>query len=174
MLRVLKHSMPYSRSGKQVSSHCLNLVERNRAILLMLLDTGVRSSELVALKISNSDLKNRRIPFSEAQLNWRSAWQFGGKDTKLLGDGGWQKLARAQVNLTWIADPDKNIRDNCGQQSRLLCLRSPIKWGYGWENLAEWWVALDFILPASTPLSTARSPGASPSVGGRTQPPPGS
>ncbi len=60
MLAALKSARPYTRPGKRQSSHSLPNQERNRAIILLLLDTGMRASELCGLRLHQVDLKNRR------------------------------------------------------------------------------------------------------------------
>jgi len=55
MLAALKASRLYKRPGKR---HCANTLanqERNRALILLLLDTGMRASELCALRIHQTD-----------------------------------------------------------------------------------------------------------------------
>jgi integrase len=76
MLKALTHSRAYIRPGKGESVHRLQHGERNRAIILLLLDTGIRASELCSLRIHNLDLqshwvrvygkgdKERVLPFS--------------------------------------------------------------------------------------------------------------
>lgn len=61
MLGVIASSRSYARPGKRESSHSLPDAERNRAIILLLLDTGIRSSELCNLKLGQLDLQNQRI-----------------------------------------------------------------------------------------------------------------
>ena len=61
MLAVLSTSRSYTRPGKRQSTHSVPNADRNRAIIILLLDTGIRSSELCGLRILNTDLKNRRI-----------------------------------------------------------------------------------------------------------------
>jgi site-specific recombinase XerD len=61
MLSSLDKSKSYTRFGKKESSHRLPQSERNRAIIYLLLDTGLRASELCNLKIHQVDLRNRRI-----------------------------------------------------------------------------------------------------------------
>jgi site-specific recombinase XerD len=60
MLASLASSRPYGRPGKRTSTHSLPHQERNRAAILLLLDTGMRASELSELSIHQLDLKNRR------------------------------------------------------------------------------------------------------------------
>jgi site-specific recombinase XerD len=61
LLSVITTTRPYTRPGKRESTHSVPNAERNRAIILLLLDTGIRSSELCGLRVINTDLKNRRI-----------------------------------------------------------------------------------------------------------------
>ena len=61
MLSNLEISTTYSRPGKRISAHSLPNAERNRAILLLLLDTGIRASELCDLRHKDLDMKNARI-----------------------------------------------------------------------------------------------------------------
>ncbi len=51
----------YSRPGKRECQHTLGSSERNRAIISVLLDTGIRATELCELKIANVDLQNKCI-----------------------------------------------------------------------------------------------------------------
>lgn len=63
LLDAAGKSASYTRPGKAA---CANhqppqLVERNRAIILLLLDTGMRASELANLCIHQLDLRNRQV-----------------------------------------------------------------------------------------------------------------
>ena len=60
MLSTLTHSRSYTRRGKRESNHRLEHADRNRAIILLLLDTGMRATELCELCINHVDLKNHR------------------------------------------------------------------------------------------------------------------
>lgn len=85
MLSVITRSRAYVRPGKTKSDHAVTNPERSRAILLMLLDTGLRIGELVKIKMSQLDQRNyrvrvlgkraleRSVPFSPrtAQALWR-------------------------------------------------------------------------------------------------------
>ena len=57
---ALNRSKVYVRGGQNVD-HALGSFERNRAILLLLLDTGIRASELCDLTIEDLDNRNNRI-----------------------------------------------------------------------------------------------------------------
>jgi site-specific recombinase XerD len=61
ILGSLSKSRTYSRPGKRECQHTLGSSERNRAIILILLDTGIRATELCELKVANVDLQNKRI-----------------------------------------------------------------------------------------------------------------
>ena len=61
MLSVLDKSKYYNRPGKRSSNHSIQHADRNRAIILLLLDTGIRVSELCTLQIFNCDLKQQRV-----------------------------------------------------------------------------------------------------------------
>lgn len=61
LLSVLGSSRSYTRPGKRESAHALPNADRDRAIILLLLDTGIRSHELAALRIHQVDLPNRRV-----------------------------------------------------------------------------------------------------------------
>lgn len=61
MLASLDRSVTYKRPGKRSSDHGLPHVIRNRAIILLLLDTGIRASELCGAVIHDCDLKTKKI-----------------------------------------------------------------------------------------------------------------
>ncbi|MCJ7534770.1 MAG: tyrosine-type recombinase/integrase [Anaerolineales bacterium] len=61
MLNVINQTNVYSRPGKRDSFHRLPHADRNRAIIYILLDTGVRVSELINLNLHEVDLRNRRM-----------------------------------------------------------------------------------------------------------------
>jgi len=61
MLSALNHSKPYKRPGKRECTHKLSQVERTKAILYLLLDTGIRASELSNLKIHHVNMRNRTV-----------------------------------------------------------------------------------------------------------------
>lgn len=61
LLNHLARSKRYSRPGKKVSDHALPYAERNRAIILLLVDTGIRAEELCSIRIHQVDKRNQRI-----------------------------------------------------------------------------------------------------------------
>ena len=61
MLAALGKSRPYWRAGQALTVHSLPNPARNRAIILALIDTGLRASELCELRIHHLDLRNRRV-----------------------------------------------------------------------------------------------------------------
>jgi len=61
MLGALEKSRPYTRRGKKLSDHSIPGGDRNRAIILLLLDTGVRASELCEMTVQQVDNRNQRI-----------------------------------------------------------------------------------------------------------------
>jgi site-specific recombinase XerD len=61
LLGVVSKSKAYSRPGKRVTDHTVIHPERTRAILLMLLDTGLRCGELTSLKLVQLDQRNQRV-----------------------------------------------------------------------------------------------------------------
>jgi len=61
ILRAIDKSRPYVRTGKRECNHTIVNATRNRAIILILLDTGIRASELSELRIKQVDLHNRHI-----------------------------------------------------------------------------------------------------------------
>ncbi len=66
ILDTLAYTKPYTRPGKRASRHKLPDADRNRAIVLFLLDTGMRASEICGLKISGLDMRNRYVlPFGK-------------------------------------------------------------------------------------------------------------
>lgn len=62
MLYACKRSRSYHRSfHREKISHTLPNCKRNKAIILTLLDTGVRASELCNMQMSDVDLRNKQI-----------------------------------------------------------------------------------------------------------------
>lgn len=85
LLSSLEKSKTYSRPGKKPAANQLQHTARNRAIILLLLDTGLRASEICSLRVADLDVRNsvlktygkgkkeRVIPFSPrtGQALWR-------------------------------------------------------------------------------------------------------
>ena len=85
IMAALNRSKIYQRQGQSMD-HALGSYDRNRAIILLMLDTGIRATELCELKIEDVDSRNNRIfvrkgkgmkernlPFSSrtGQMIWR-------------------------------------------------------------------------------------------------------
>lgn len=63
MLAAVAHSIPYQRAqDSRMVTHSTQeeVALRNKAIILLLLDTGMRASELCKLRLADADLKERR------------------------------------------------------------------------------------------------------------------
>jgi len=61
LLAACDRSKPYDRPGKKTSDHSRTTGLRDRAIILLLLDTGIRAAELSEMQIQQVDIKNKRI-----------------------------------------------------------------------------------------------------------------
>lgn len=60
ILAAVQYSKAFSRPGKRACQRLLPEADRNRAIILTLLDTGIRASELCNLTIQQVDIRNNR------------------------------------------------------------------------------------------------------------------
>lgn len=60
IMGALNRSRIYTRGGQAID-HALGSMERNRAIILLMLDTGIRASELCDLKMEDMDSRNNRV-----------------------------------------------------------------------------------------------------------------
>lgn len=56
-----RRSAAYSRPGKRACDNARWLATRDRAIVLLLLDTGMRASEICALELRHVDLRNKAL-----------------------------------------------------------------------------------------------------------------
>jgi integrase/recombinase XerD len=61
MLHAVEKSKPYTRPGKQTCTHTPTQYLRNKAIIFLLLDTGLRSSELCDALVKDTDKRNLRL-----------------------------------------------------------------------------------------------------------------
>jgi len=61
MMVACETSRSYSRPGKRECANARPTVLRDRAILLLLLDSGIRATELCGLRLEHVDMKNRRV-----------------------------------------------------------------------------------------------------------------
>jgi site-specific recombinase XerD len=61
LIHATERSRTYRRPGKRESDHTRPTGQRDHAIILLLVDCGIRASELCDLQIRSFDAKNRRI-----------------------------------------------------------------------------------------------------------------
>ena len=61
LLAACDRSSGYARPGKRRSNHRRPTADRDRAIILLLVDTGMRASELCGLRIRDLDMQNHRV-----------------------------------------------------------------------------------------------------------------
>jgi integrase/recombinase XerD len=61
ILKIAERSRVYSRPGKRDCDHSRTTAERDRAIILLLLDTGMRASEMCELEIHEVKLEARHV-----------------------------------------------------------------------------------------------------------------
>lgn len=66
LLAALNRSKIYNRGGQKID-HALGNSDRNKAIILLMLDTGIRASELCDLKVEDMDNRNNRIFIREGK-----------------------------------------------------------------------------------------------------------
>ena len=60
VLNAVQYSIPFNRPGKRACRRLLPEADRNRAVILTLLDTGLRASELCNLTIQRVDIRNNK------------------------------------------------------------------------------------------------------------------
>jgi integrase/recombinase XerD len=61
MLAACDNTRAYVRPGKRKCNHSRPTADRDRAIILLLVDTGMRASELCNLRIQDLDMANHRV-----------------------------------------------------------------------------------------------------------------
>jgi site-specific recombinase XerD len=61
LLAACERTAGYVRPGKRLTDNKRRTVLRDRAIVLLLLDTGIRASELADMAVRDVDVRNRRI-----------------------------------------------------------------------------------------------------------------
>ena len=105
LLSVIDKSKEYDRPGKVTSSHTIATADRNRTILYILLDTGLRVSELCSITINHCDLQTRRIKVMGKGAKERIV-PFGARTGKLI----WKYLhtyrSDARLNETLLVTKD--------------------------------------------------------------------
>lgn len=95
MLGCLERSRPYTRPGKKLSDHAIHESDRSRALILLLLDTGLRASEICNIKIKDVDNRNRRIHVLGKGAKERSV-----KFSPRTGQMIWKYLATRKESLS--------------------------------------------------------------------------
>lgn len=125
IMSALNRSRVYQRDGQAVD-HALGSMERNRAIILLMLDTGLRASELCDLKVEDVDNRNNRIfvrmgkgmkermlPFSPrtGQMIWR--YLASRKETE-PGDALFVSKLNRAMNRTKLAEMFASIGRRAG------------------------------------------------------------
>lgn len=105
ILGALGKSKIYVIRGKPVN-HSLGNMERNRAIILLMLDTGVRASELCDLKIEDLDNRNNRIFVRQGKGMKERLLPFSPRTGQMI----WRYLASRKE--TRPSDPLFASRDN--------------------------------------------------------------
>lgn len=61
ILAACDRTRSYTRPGKRICDNERRTAVRDRAVILLLVDTGMRSGELAGLKVRDLDMKNRRL-----------------------------------------------------------------------------------------------------------------
>jgi site-specific recombinase XerD len=117
MFKVLQTTRPYSRPGKCTSVHSIPNHERNRAIIYLLLDTGMRASELCSARIHHVDFKNRRITVF-GKLSKERYLPFCARTGQAL----WKYLAAARRNASTHEYLFTTFHDTEFNRDRLLKL----------------------------------------------------
>lgn len=88
LLKYAGRTREYTRTGKRACSHTLPGGERNRAIILILLDTGLRASELCAATIADLDIQQQRLTITGKGNKTRQV-----KFSPRTGEAVWKYLA---------------------------------------------------------------------------------
>lgn len=61
LIKAINKSKTYARPGKRSCANSLSNADRNLALLLFMLDNGVRATEVCELKVGQMDEKNQRV-----------------------------------------------------------------------------------------------------------------
>ncbi len=61
LIANVERSKPYTRPGKAECTHALSQPLRNKALIYLLLDTGLRAGEVATLQVKNFEMKNTRV-----------------------------------------------------------------------------------------------------------------
>ncbi len=108
LLAACGRSKSYKRPGKRECDNERPTAQRDRTLILLLLDTGMRAGELTGLKVRDVDIKNgrllvfgkgakeRNLPFSP--ITGKAIWRY------LQGERG-EHTPKDPLFITWIGDP---------------------------------------------------------------------
>lgn len=92
MLNACDHSRSYTRPGQREFSHSRPTALRDRLIIIILLDTGLRATEIVTLVDDQIDLKNQRLLVNGKGAKQRTV-RFSTRTAQLL----WRYLSQRPV-----------------------------------------------------------------------------
>lgn len=88
LLKFSGKTRAYHRTGKRASDHSLNTGLRNHTLILLLLDTGMRASELAGAAIADVDMKQQRLNITGKGRKTRTV-----KFSPRTGETLWKYLA---------------------------------------------------------------------------------
>lgn len=107
ILGAVDKSTPYSRPGKRTCQNSNPNAKRNRTIIYVLLDTGMRASELCGLRIRDIDLKTQKIVIQNGKGDKQRVVPFSANTGQAL----WRYLAtRKDESVNSILFPSKSGR----------------------------------------------------------------
>lgn len=101
MLAACDHSRSYRRTGQRECSHSRPTALRDRAIVLTMLDTGIRASELCDLRCADLDQENQRITIRRGKGSKGRVIMIGNRTNRAL----WLYLARSNRSKSPPAEP---------------------------------------------------------------------
>jgi site-specific recombinase XerD len=117
LLGSLERSRRYKRPGKQICDNRRLTAARDRAIILMLLDAGLRASELCDMKVKDVDVRNQRV-YVWGKGSRERVMPLSAATTKAI----WRYL-QTERGQARIADPLFVQRDDASQKMNRTALR---------------------------------------------------
>lgn len=104
MLKVLDHDWHVAKTARQRM-----LAARDRAILLLFLESGLRLGELVALRVEDIDLERQRVSVREGKMGRGRLAGFGPSSKKAL----WRYLGLCQTEANsdtlWLTEEGRSL-----------------------------------------------------------------